>query len=99
MSWRNCHPIFGKSFGLATQAADQTVEPMKMILETMQPIPRAGSPADVAQAALWLASDDSSFVTGHELVVDGGITLGRKWSESLARRQNVMAAFGISDTK
>jgi NAD(P)-dependent dehydrogenase (short-subunit alcohol dehydrogenase family) len=83
-------PIFGKMFGLATQV---------MILEKMQPIPRAGAPSDIAQAALWLASDDSSFVTGHELVVDGGITLGRRWSESLAGRQNMMMAFGISDDK
>jgi NAD(P)-dependent dehydrogenase (short-subunit alcohol dehydrogenase family) len=38
----NATPIFGKGFGLATQVADQTVEPMRMILETVQPIPRAG---------------------------------------------------------
>lgn len=92
-------PIFGKMFGLATQVADQTVEPMKMVLGMVQPIPRAGTPADIAQAALWLASDGSSFVTGHELVVDGGITLGRKWSESQAGRQNMMAALGINDSK
>ena len=92
-------PIFGKGFGLATQVADQTTEPMRMILESLQPIPRAGIPADIAQAALWLASDESSFVTGHELVVDGGITLGRKWSEGLAMRQNIMVALGISDNK
>jgi enoyl-[acyl-carrier-protein] reductase (NADH) len=72
---------------------------MKMVLETMQPIPRAGIPADIAQAALWLASDESSFVTGHELVVDGGVTLGRKWSESLVARKNLMAALGIRDNK
>ena len=92
-------PIFGKGFGLATQVADQTVEPMRMILETVQPIPRAGIPADIAQAALWLAGDELSFVTGHELVVDGGVTLGRKWSDGRAMRQNVMAALGISDNK
>lgn len=92
-------PIFGKGFGLATQVADQTVEPMKMVLETLQPIPRAGIPADIAQAALWLASDELSFVTGHELVVDGGITLGRKWSEGVVMRQNIMAALGINENR
>ena len=66
-------------------------------METMQPIPRAGFRADVAQAALWLASDESSFVTGHELVVDGGVTLVRKWSGGVAMPQSMMAALGISD--
>ena len=37
-----------------------------------QPIPRAGLAEDIANAALWLASDESSFVTGQAIVVDGG---------------------------
>lgn len=36
---------------------------------------RLGQPQDLARAALFLASDDSAFVTGHGLVVDGGLTL------------------------
>lgn len=38
------------------------------------PYPRLGEPEDIAYAALYLASDESDFVTGHTLVVDGGWT-------------------------
>jgi len=46
----------------------------------MQPIGRAGEAEDIANAALYLASDESSFVTGQALVVDGGITAGPPWN-------------------
>jgi NAD(P)-dependent dehydrogenase (short-subunit alcohol dehydrogenase family) len=46
------------------------------------PLGRSGGPADIANAALWLASSESSFVTGHALVVDGGLTSGPRWSET-----------------
>jgi NAD(P)-dependent dehydrogenase (short-subunit alcohol dehydrogenase family) len=38
------------------------------------PLRRYGRPEDIAQAALFLSSDESSFITGHALVVDGGMT-------------------------
>lgn len=74
-------PIFGKGMGLSIEEADQSIDFMKQVLAVSQPIPRAGLPEDIARAALWLASDDSNFVNGHALVVDGGLIGGRKWSE------------------
>jgi NAD(P)-dependent dehydrogenase (short-subunit alcohol dehydrogenase family) len=37
-------------------------------------------PEDIARAALYLASDASSFVNGHDLVVDGGLIAGKPFS-------------------
>lgn len=41
----------------------------------MVPMHRIGEPEEVAAAAAWLASDESSYVTGITLFVDGGMTL------------------------
>lgn len=44
------------------------------ILESLHPIGHLGEPDDIAYGALYLASDESKFVTGSELVIDGGYT-------------------------
>lgn len=43
---------------------------------SLTPLGRAGRPEEVAYAALFLASDEASFITGHTLFVDGGRTVG-----------------------
>ena len=48
------------------------------------PMGRFGQPDEVARAALFLASDDASFVTGHTLAVDGGYLAGGLWSRGPA---------------
>jgi 3-oxoacyl-[acyl-carrier protein] reductase len=45
----------------------------------MYPMGRLGKPAEIAECAVYLASDESSFVTGATLVVDGGLMAGRKF--------------------
>jgi NAD(P)-dependent dehydrogenase (short-subunit alcohol dehydrogenase family) len=73
--------IFAKALGLTVEAAENTPPVMREIYKSAQPIPRAGLPDDIAYAAVFLASDESTFINGHDLVVDGAITGGRNWTQ------------------
>jgi len=73
--------IFGKALGLEGKAAESTADIAVEILGKAQPIPRAGLPEDIARAAVFFASDDSSFVNAADLIVDGGMIGGRQWTE------------------
>jgi NAD(P)-dependent dehydrogenase (short-subunit alcohol dehydrogenase family) len=42
------------------------------------PLQRIGMPEDIAEAVVWLCADGAAFVTGHNLVVDGGFTAVQK---------------------
>lgn len=88
-------PIFAKAIGMATQVADQTVSAVTEVMKNSQPIPRSGMPADIAEAVLYLASDGARFVTGHALVVDGGITVGPTGVAQQQVFMPMMQAMGI----
>ena len=45
----------------------------RAVLRSRQPAGRMGTPEEVAEAVVWLCSDRSGFVTGHALVIDGGM--------------------------
>ena len=54
-------------------------ETLRQRVEATQPIRRIGQPNDIGYAALYLASEESSYMTGQVIVIDGGETLG--WYE------------------
>ncbi|MGI9523862.1 MAG: SDR family NAD(P)-dependent oxidoreductase [Hyphomicrobiaceae bacterium] len=58
----------------AAQATSNDIEEARERSIRLHPIGRLGTPEDIAQAIVFLASDDSGFMTGSALVVDGGLT-------------------------
>lgn len=84
--------IFGKGIGLDPGVADREVATLETRFAKAQPIPRAGLPDDIARAALFLASDASSFVNGADIVVDGGAISGRPFSQGVAGRKEMTEA-------
>ncbi len=71
---------------------------VRPLLQQMQPVPRAGEPEDIANAACFLASDEASFITGQALVVDGGLTAGNWVPPGETSALDAMAeAFGVGD--
>lgn len=87
--------IFGKGSGEGSSTEADEADAMTGAAESgiaalvprWQSLPWIGQPEDVARCAVFLASDSSRLVTGHNLVVDGGICAGRPaavWREDAA---------------
>jgi NAD(P)-dependent dehydrogenase (short-subunit alcohol dehydrogenase family) len=61
-------PVFGKI------VPQEQVEQVKQIWIDITPVGRQGLPSDIGNAAVFLASDDSAFIVGTEIISDGGMT-------------------------
>ena len=88
--------IFGASLGLPTAVADQAAARIAEVAPQMQPIPKAGLPEDIAAACLYLASDESRFVTGTHVVVDGGLTTGPRHAWDPQAGSPILEALGLT---
>ena len=90
-------PIVAGGLDLPSQLLDKVPDVAARFLADHQPLKRAGRPNDIAQAALWLASDAAEWVTGHALVVDGGVMTGSSWKSALAPLREELRTLATED--
>ncbi|MHA1728974.1 MAG: SDR family NAD(P)-dependent oxidoreductase [Promethearchaeota archaeon] len=65
--------IYSSLLPVTDDVRQNITQMLKDGFKDLQPIKRAGTPHDIANACLWLASDEASFVTGIALLIDGGL--------------------------
>ena len=76
--------IFGKAAGIPADKAEKMVPILQKAFTKAQSIRRPGAGEDIAYAAVYLASDEASFVNGIDITVDGGLLGGQQWSTQQA---------------
>lgn len=91
--------IFGKGVGIDADVADHQTELLMDRFAKAQPIPRAGMPEDIARGALFLAGEGSSFINGADLLIDGGLITGPRFSASTAARAEIQQALREDATR
>ena len=81
-------PMFLKALPVPAGRESEALDLLRQVFASALPAGRAGEPADIAATAAFLASDDGSYVTGQDWVVDGGLTAGL--SAAQRRQQETM---------
>jgi NAD(P)-dependent dehydrogenase (short-subunit alcohol dehydrogenase family) len=67
-------PMLGRVFERASGGDAGAAEMIEKQIEQLVPLQRIGRPEEAAEAVLWLCSSRASYVTGHSMIVDGGLT-------------------------
>ncbi|WP_419553126.1 SDR family oxidoreductase [Candidatus Poriferisodalis sp.] len=81
-----------KDHGMTDEDAERALSRMSDYFEETYALKRAGTPEDIAYAAVYLASDESPHTTGENLVVDTGIRLGRSAQQQAERGAAIQKA-------
>ncbi|MCB1474250.1 MAG: glucose 1-dehydrogenase [Rhodobiaceae bacterium] len=87
--------IFARSMGFAEKTSEKFARRLDDPAKAAQPLPRACTPQDIAEAVAYLSSDAGSFVTGQNLVVDGGLSLTPGSGDSRAVYAPIISALGL----
>lgn len=88
--------IFGGIMNLSAEQAREFVAQIAERSGTANPVGRSGLPRDIAEAALFLASDAAGFMTGTHLTVDGGLTIGPRHAWDLNAAGPMTDVMGLS---
>jgi len=91
--------IFGQVYGLGLEDARKMADVVAEGSASANPIGRAGMPLDIAEAAVFLASEGARFVTGTHLTVDGGITMGPRHAWDPATRGPLAETLGTTRSR
>ena len=70
--------IFTASLDVPGELKTQANAVIAQMSASAQPVARGGQPEDIANAVAYLASEESSFMTGTHMLVDGGLTIGQR---------------------
>jgi NAD(P)-dependent dehydrogenase (short-subunit alcohol dehydrogenase family) len=88
--------IFGSTLGLNRDQAQDLANQALANTKVPNPLGRTGQPRDIAEMALFLASDAARFITGTDFTVDGGTSIGPRHSWDTSTPPPVAEALGLT---
>ena len=85
-------PMVLEGLGIGAQAIEAEPQKVDAAFAAVHPIPRVGRVEDIADVIVFLASDESRFVNGQAIGVDGGLSAGAHWSGHRGKMATIRTA-------